>query len=830
MALSKSPDLSRHSGKNTFITKSKCDMAMAFTPPRLTQITPDQFIERIRVNSDSANIRYVSPGGKDANDGFSWATAKETVLAAYDSIKETPGSIESKQYGIIYIAHRSKIDQDERQGIWIMGREDPYWWTGAHTYDNDNDHPPAGWRKAKHVLFKGVGGEILPYGRPVAAQLGQLDVHHAPHVYYVCDERSPAIWISGASEIAFEDLLIRNRRIGIYLGKAREGFNHRNNDDASYCYFRNVCIDVIGASVSYLNPRDRQEIIQEMVRARPELRPFVNDPARINPEIEQYVHERVGPCVYSEKGLKVAFENCVFSTTHLEQRKESDPELEGKYRGYSDNRACIVARTPSVIQISNCVFKGGNFKYYAGTHPFAFDIRDCFFEGSFIVTGAGGVTPMGPLVHLIAAHQGSAFIENVGAGDLNVRTPGGVKVEGSEQVAGDVMCINVATVIGPATILNIPLTQRWQNITSTLARQRQVGFWQGRVSAQHDSARRTFSPVAARFRNLVNQDPFTWRSGSPHGGPSIQTGVIAPDGTSAAVRLSPILPDGNIGELIPEQVTALLYYVNDTQSANTPKIIINKGDVIAAGVWVRAVNQKLGLAPWDVHLLRAELHPAHGYKFDNDSYVMSADSPLKGDGEWEWISVIGRVEKVMAVPTTLWMILSCARQRYQDESIDYVHDFYAPILLHVPSSDLSNNEIYELRQHMSTWPDNVEPGTVSVQRGQDFALQSHIISRGSKPEVLIGKERVEVDGNDVSGRILVRQGSIIPYEGIIASFRFSKPFRSKPRILLTAANHYAGTIPIFVSITSESEFSIRTTTMTSGQLGEDSEWNYFVIE
>jgi hypothetical protein len=119
-------------------------------------------------------------------------------------------------------------------------------------------------------------------------------------------------------------------------------------------------------------------------------------------------------------------------------------------------------------------------------------------------------SPAGPLIHIIGAYNGSALIENIGAGDIS--TEADVKVDGGEQVAGAVVCINVATVKGPATILNIPATARWQNIPWTLTSQRQVGFWQGRVSAQHDSARRSFSPVAARFRNLVNPDPSTWPS------------------------------------------------------------------------------------------------------------------------------------------------------------------------------------------------------------------------------------------------------------------------------------------------------------------------------
>jgi hypothetical protein len=47
---------------------------MPVPPPRiqLTQISPDQFLDKIRINS-GPNIRYVSPYGNDADDGLSWA-------------------------------------------------------------------------------------------------------------------------------------------------------------------------------------------------------------------------------------------------------------------------------------------------------------------------------------------------------------------------------------------------------------------------------------------------------------------------------------------------------------------------------------------------------------------------------------------------------------------------------------------------------------------------------------------------------------------------------------------------------------------------------------
>jgi hypothetical protein len=125
----------------------------------------------------------------------------------------------------------------------------------------------------------------------------------------------------------------------------------------------------------------------------------------------------------------------------------------------------------------------------------------------------------------------------------------------------------------------------------------------------------------------------------------------------------------------------------------------------------------------------------------------------------------------------------------------------------------------------------VELGTVSLLRGQDFVVQSYVVSKGTKPIVPMGAHDpalIEIDANDVSGRISVKAGSIIN-DGIIATLEFSKLFRSKARVLLTAANHHASTIPIFVE-SSEQKFSIHTTTITSGRLEQDSVWNYFVIE
>jgi predicted ATP-grasp superfamily ATP-dependent carboligase len=62
-------------------------------------------------------------------------------------------------------------------------------------------------------------------------------------------------------------------------------------------------------------------------------------------------------------------------------------------------------------------------------------------------------------------------------------------------------------------------------------------------------------------------------------------------------------------------------------------------------------------------------------------------------------------------------------QYRRDTSQTYSHDFYAPIILHIPKDvGISHNEMVEMSQHLSSWPDNIEAGTVALLRGQDFAL------------------------------------------------------------------------------------------------------------
>ena len=106
---------------------------------------------------DIFRLRFVSPNGNDGGDGLSWATAKRTILAAYDSLGEY-----SWVGGTIYIAGGSGIADEgdlgvdglpknlPGQGIWIMGPDDPNYQPIPNPRPPDWIDPlPKGWRRAK---------------------------------------------------------------------------------------------------------------------------------------------------------------------------------------------------------------------------------------------------------------------------------------------------------------------------------------------------------------------------------------------------------------------------------------------------------------------------------------------------------------------------------------------------------------------------------------------------------------------------------------------------------------------------------------------------------
>lgn len=105
----------------------------------------------------------------------------------------------------------------------------------------------------------------------------------------------PAIWLSGVSELAFEDLIIDNKSVGIRIGFSVQ--QHSEPPVTGYIRFRRVYVDLVGmaeAHLPYLLP--------------PELRPPQGDPELRR----EYIWTSVGPAVEARWALWVTFDNCVF--------------------------------------------------------------------------------------------------------------------------------------------------------------------------------------------------------------------------------------------------------------------------------------------------------------------------------------------------------------------------------------------------------------------------------------------------------------------------------------------------------------------------------------
>src|ERR1035437_3948726 len=145
-----------------------------------------------RASVPTAGVCYVNIGGQDAADGRSWDTAKESLMACYDSLSAGGGTIFFSDGGVYSGSQVQACRKDDPPGcgIWIMGKNDPNY-----------AHPPRGWRRAKHAIsFVGVGGSSFGANSRVGGKSG---VRAGSGV----DRNHPSIWLSGVANIVFRNMV-----------------------------------------------------------------------------------------------------------------------------------------------------------------------------------------------------------------------------------------------------------------------------------------------------------------------------------------------------------------------------------------------------------------------------------------------------------------------------------------------------------------------------------------------------------------------------------------------------------------------------------------------
>ena len=224
-------------------------------------------------------------------------------------------------------------------------------------------------------------------------------------------------------------------------------------------------------------------------------------------------------------------------------------------------------------------------------------------------------------------------------------------------------------------------------------RQNQAGFWSGnnaqitsRVIGQVDAARRTFGPTAVRFTNLAITNPATWSGG--YGSPTVTSGITAPDGTTGAGRVSAA---GGAG--------TAFYRATRTWAA---------GDYVICGVWARSqtTNGFAGSSPGFCGLTGGTFTiSGNGNMFQR----------LTGDGEWSWYTALVKV-----------LTQSGTSDLAFDGTVDATHtiEFYGPVLYHIPTGTISENEVYEVANSLQSFGTACAVGTfcgLPTQTPQDLA-------------------------------------------------------------------------------------------------------------
>jgi hypothetical protein len=372
----------------------------------------------------------------------------------------------------------------------------------------------------------------------------------------------------------------------------------------------------------------------------------------------------------------------------------------------SDNRAAILIDGlqndgNGLIVVSDTNVNGGGIKYVPGRNPGSLQVRTLTIEGDF----THDIPPAIWISGTGTANGTTVTADNIAVADPGPRGAPALRIDGgaadncsANGVSGAGRPERAVNVQGPCNIVGQfqSLNLASSNDQISPLRWGQTGTVFGHLIGQTDAARRGFSPTSVRFPNMASQVSSTWVL-SHYGGESVlRPETAAPDGTAnAAIAISK-------GSRVQENV-----WFTGGNGHLAQKIAI--GDWYIMGAWVRSVTangysqsntQGLGFSIDDI--------PSNALAGTHSS------APNRGDGEWEWQWI---AEKVLQATRSDTFLQFCAH--FDGE---HAVETYAPVLIHVPSHLISDNEAYELAESLQSYPDTASPGDVSTLRNQRVSI------------------------------------------------------------------------------------------------------------
>ena len=336
----------------------------------------------------------------------------------------------------------------------------------------------------------------------------------------------------------------------------------------------------------------------------------------------------------------------------------------------------------ALVTINDAHFNGGGLKYTGSPSISTFSIDGVICEAQ---------TSGDSCIHLLTAQNVTAHIKNIDVADCS-GSVNGVQVDEPRGTPLGLAPDNVvAEGVNSGCTKNNQgeittfgqFTQLLNSLPVSPLREGQVGIIKGHVLGQQDSSRATFGSTAVRFANVVN--PISGYTISAGG--RLKTGVTAPDGTTGAVQGAYSTAPGGIIFL------------------NSNTISFSVGDYFIAGVWVRSETAN-GYAGGVNNVLQLSISGSG----DASAILIQHGAPWQGDGEWEWIWQIQQITEARSGAALIQM----------NVQYDAKHTIqaYAPILLHIPATAVSANEVFNIAYNLQSYSQSCAVGTICGLAGQ----------------------------------------------------------------------------------------------------------------
>jgi hypothetical protein len=655
--------------------------------------------------SSSDAIQYVSPNGNDANDGLSWRTAK---LHLYNALQALPGGSFVRPFkagqGIIHVSANVPYGGPATGGgLWLMGANDPNF-----------DNPPLGWLQ----VIGGGGIRVVCEGNGSAAANGHEGVCVEPWGKGI-DNVHPVVWLSSVSggiyikgiesrqlagwKIGIDSTgsrILNGGSSGVELDNVASGFGNCNlgatgpgldvGSNTFWIYIENSKFQGCGAAALTIAPQtgglSRVGGVLTVKTTGATIASAGIIPGDVVSIYNSADSSLSGSCLVLGIPTRTSL-TC----------KNAGPDATSGGGWIIGRGAAGIALDPGTgqgigmfhVRDSGAADGGPSdgIRVVAGVNGAAIDVIGFFCEGS----NAGS----GPCVHIVSNpangpqlaavqlfHVESAD-NNAGVNPLGAPA---IQVDGPFDANGilttDSFASGIITLRGPMTVLS-EYIGAIEGLTKSPLREGQVGFFRNRIVGVTDSQRRSFSPRAVQYQNVA-LPPASWTLNSPaNPGATVLQGQAAPDGTIGAAR----------GSQTGGPQNNLLFFMGNRKLAI--------GDYFIAGVWAKSS------AAANSFLLNITGAGNYSTGFVQQPFYA-------GDGEWEWYFAVKKLTAVRTTPALvgLGMTFSTA------SSVTA----YGPVLFHIPSGTVTDNEAYEVAYNLASYAAACPVGSMCGLPGQKLAL------------------------------------------------------------------------------------------------------------